>query len=147
MSEASSRIFNGAPLNFRDIQVLYPDDPELANVRDMSEGRFNRQYFYPIILLPLTVKQYSFLRGFNDMIISEGKRMLSRATEIYLVGYRAADDIIKEMFQDVQSNVILHVVSLADSEEIMNRVLDWYPSKLKKGQIFSDGFRDFINKY
>src|SRR5690349_21583882 len=115
-------MFNDTPLNFDHLQVLYPDDPELVDVRYISEIKFSKQYFYPLILLPLTVKQYDFLTGFNQTIISKGKEILSKATEIYLIGYRAADDIIKEMFAEVKAGTTLHVVSLADSKEIMNRV-------------------------
>ena len=147
LSMASSLIFNGGPLNFGDVRVLYPDDPELVNVQYISQGKFSQQYFYPLILLPLMVKQYDFLTGFNEKIISKGKKILSTASEIYLIGYRAVDDIVKEMFTEVKSGVILHVVSLADSKEILSRVLDSHPGKLKEGQIFSRGFWDFIQEY
>ena len=146
LSQASNQIFNGGPLNFGNVQVLYPDDPELSVVQYIS-SKFDSQYFYPLILLPLTVKQYDFLAGFNDKIISKGKEILSTAGEIYLIGYRAADDVIRDMFKEVKSEAVLHVVSLDDSPEIMTRVLDWYPEKLKEGTIFSKGFWDFIQNY
>jgi hypothetical protein len=147
LSLAFFGMFNGGPLNFGDVQVLYPDDPELVDIRQLSEGKFSRQYFYPLILLPLTVKQYDFLTGFNQRIISKGKEFLQNATEIYLIGYRAADDVIKEMFKEVKPGVILHVVSLADSKEIMNRVINWYPGNLKQGTVFSQGFGQFLESF
>src|SRR5213592_1437731 len=98
----ANQIFNGGPLNFGNVQVLYPDDPELSVVQYIS-SKFDSQYFYPLILLPLTVKQYDFLANFNDKIISKGKEILSTAGEIYLIGYRAADDVIRDMFKEVKS--------------------------------------------
>jgi hypothetical protein len=146
LSQASNQIFNGGPLNFGNVQVLYPDDPELSDIQRLSDPRFGKQYFYPLILLPLTVKQYDFLVGFNERIISEGKKILSTASEIYLIGYRAADDVIKEMFAEVKAGTTLHVVSLADSNEIMNRVLDWYPGNLT-ATASSRGFWDFLETF
>jgi hypothetical protein len=123
LSQASKQMFNGGPLNFEHVQVLYPEDPELDDAQKLSQAKFSNQYFYPVILLPLTVKQYAFLDGFNERIISEGKKFLSTANEIYLIGYRAADDVIKEMFAKVRSGTTLHVVSRNDSEEIQDRGL------------------------
>lgn len=141
LDTAISLMFRDAPVPMSGILIKDPNHRDLYTIDDLLRS-FNRQYFYPLIFLPLTSKAYSSISGFEDKIIAKGKDLISRAKEIYLIGYQANDDIIREMVKSATKGTKLHVVGLDSSDMIVDGVLKW-ASNLEKGQIYKEGFYKF----
>jgi len=112
---ATSKLYNGPPHSMVNIEIINPDNPDLLTF-EKTLSRFRYQYFYPLLFMPLTGKLYSQVEGFQEKIIQRGHDLLRQASEIYLVGYRAADDLIKEMFKNVNSNTVLHVIGIEQTK-------------------------------
>jgi hypothetical protein len=143
---SSSGMFNGPNLLLNNVFVINPTHKDINDGSFISHIKFNGDYFYPLIFIPLLKKQYDFVHNFNERVISEGKRILSLADEIFIIGYKAKDDIIKDLFLNVNENTKLNVVSISDPEEIANRILTWKP-KLKKNFVQKLDFRSFLNYF
>ena len=143
---ASRLMFNGAPISMENIQIIDPIHPDIHNPDLISSSRFSRQYFYPLVFLPLTAKAYSAVDGFYNKIVNAGKELLTGANEIYLIGYRADDDVTRYMFENVQADTPLHVVALGGAERIYDSVFEWC-HRLKRGQMINGGFQELITTY
>lgn len=139
-------MFNGGPLDTEKIYAINPQDNQ----------RLEHSFFndYPLIFLPVTEKQFDWVRGFKEKIVDNGKNLLRQAEEIFLIGYRAHDDLIHLMLKHAPENTPLHIVGNEKDNvvEIMDRVLK-KSSNLKEGkQYFStnspkNGFKEFIEIY
>lgn len=143
---ASRLMFNGTPISMENLEIIDPIHLDLRNDNLISSNRFKGQYFYPLVFLPLTAKAYSAVDGFYHRVVDTGKELLAEAKEIYLIGYRAADDVTKYMFENVQPDTPLHVVTLGDAEKIYDSVTKWCP-QLKKGDMITSGFQVFTATY
>ncbi len=108
---------------------------------------YGNQYFYPLIFMPLSSKLYPFVDGFSETIIQKGKELIQQATEIYLIGYSAKDDIIKDFLLEARSPTPLHIVKNGSAEQTMEEVLHLAPHLLIKGKTYNFGFRDFAERY
>lgn len=146
---AAEHMFNGPPLSLNNMEILSPTNPDLMNQKHLDQlfMMFDNKYFYPLVLVPLLSKLYSHIEDLNELIMSEGKRLMSKASEIYFIGYQGADDIIFEMLQEAKWNTPLHVIGRnAESVDlIMNNVINHQSVKglLKEGKKFSNGFDSF----
>ncbi len=65
----------------------------------------------PLILMPLTTKLYSYFDEFYTKMLTAGTQLLAQAKEIYVIGYQAQDEIIRDLFKEVKEGTIIHVVS------------------------------------
>ncbi len=141
---AKEHMFQDEQHQMARVEIYPPDSPRLGNLSYLID---NLGYCYPLIFMPLTSKQYDTVDTFANSVISSGKDWLRQADEIYMIGYRANDEIIKELLSVVPQGTTLHVVDRSQSgaEEIMTSVLGW--STLQRGQIFGDGFVNFVNTY
>ncbi len=142
---ASSMMFNGPPIPMQNLRVISPTHGDLTDPMRILM-RFGYQHFYPLVFLPLTAKAYSSVEGFLEKMRERGNDLLASADEIYLIGYRAKDDLIREMLQSVDHKARLHVVGKQDAGEISARVLEWN-SHLEKGTISEDGFEQFVSNF
>lgn len=145
---AATRMFRDAPLGQGRPIVLPPDHStfmgtlsQFANVIHVA-----RPYFYPLVILPLTVKAYGLVPPIQE-VFSKAAELMSQAEEVFLVGYRAADQIVRELLANppTREGTFLHVVSLneASAREIMDRVAGFAPS-LRRGEIYDGGFMRFV---
>jgi hypothetical protein len=98
------------------------------------------------MLMPLTTKLYPYFDEFYRKMLKAGMELLSQATEVYFVGYRAQDDIIRNLLESVQPGTKIHVVSNSSSHEIMKHVLKLNDS-LVEGQAIDGGFAKFCTDY
>lgn len=142
---AINRMYVDIPIPIDGIQIKDPDHRDLYIIDDLLRT-FDSQYFYPLIFLPLTVKAYSFISGFEEKILLKAKELLSNAEEIYLIGYRANDDIIRELLKKTPAETQLYVVGLQSAEQIMKEVLSW-ATHLKRGKVYEEGFLRFVEAY
>lgn len=141
LSTAIQLMFKDSPIPIEGLLVKDPDHRDLYVVDDLLRA-FDSQYFYPLIFLPLTSKAYSSISGFENKVMATGSELLMQASEIYLIGYRANDDIIKEMLSKARPETKLHVVGVGSAKEIMHRVLGLV-NNLKEGEIYDKGFYRF----
>lgn len=142
LATAVSSMYREESIPITGVLIKEPDHRDLYVIDDLLKS-FNRQYFYPLIFLPLTTKVYSIVAGFEEKIISKGKELLSRADEIYLIGYKANDEIIKDMCKTIQKNTKLHVIGLNSAHDVMEKVLT-YSKNLIKGNMYTQGFHRFV---
>lgn len=138
---AINQMYAKNPLSLDGILVKEPDHRDLETIDDLLRS-FKKQYFYPLIFLPLTSKNYSSIAGFEDKVISKAKTNIESAEEIFLIGYRANDSIIKDLLKVIKRKTFLHVVGISSADEIMERVLG-YNLNLVRGKTFHEGFHDF----
>lgn len=142
-NHASGLLYN-QHLDVDYLTMLPPSHSDLKSQEIITSARFNHQYFFPLILLPLTSKLYGQVKGFRERIITHGINLLKHAREVYFIGYKAADDVMHEMFQNVNTaDATVHVIGKGEAGEIMERILSWKPG-VKKGLVYDDGFRLFI---
>lgn len=145
-SLASSHFFNGPPLLFNDVTLVSPDHIDLKSIDFISNGRFGHQYFLPLIFIPLSVKMYSFVAQFYEKIIIAGINLLSEADEITVIGYRANDEVIKDLVVKVKSGTIVNVVSKNNPNKIMERIIKLQPN-LQSGTGLNQGFAKYVDDY
>lgn len=141
---AMNQFFTNGPIPIDNLRVI---DPPLESLRSSDIARvwsdLGMEYFYPLIFLPLAKKQYSHIAGFQEKIIEKGKELIKEAEDIYVIGYRAKDDIIKDLLKEAQPNTNLHVISKGSSGEISKNILGW-AKNLKQGSMPDDGgFAEF----
>lgn len=139
---AASQMFM-KELPIKNFQVLPPSHASLNDLSFIAKGGVNLEYFYSLVLLPLTSKLFQNFIGF-DMIIEAGKNLMKAASGIYLIGYRAEDEIIKEMFKEVNKMVPVNVVGTNDAQSILEKIMTGYPH-LKKGDVYNLGFYNYVN--
>lgn len=151
MNMAAENMFNGSPLTLDSLQILNARHPDLMNQPNLADlfRTFDSKYFYPLVLVPLLTKLYPHIKKLNELIIDEGRRVLSDATEIYFIGYQASDEIIFEMLQDVRFGTPVHIVGVNSGSinNTMTRVIG-HPmtnGKLKEGQRYQLGFAGFVD--
>ncbi|MEX0616651.1 MAG: hypothetical protein WD231_02425 [Candidatus Woykebacteria bacterium] len=140
---ASSLIFSAPPLQVTDTKVVEVNHPDLNQLHPLVSSRFGNQHFYPLIFLPLTIKEYKFVTGFYEKIIAAGKELFSKADEVYLIGYKARDEIIKEMLKSCKEETILHVVGNGNAEKYSQEILKKIPT-LVKGINLDTGFAGYL---
>lgn len=142
---AASRLYNGSPLRVESLNVIDPQHVDMNSFHGVVM-RFNGQYFYPVLFMPLTTKLYATLAGFSERVIAEGQGLLNRTSEIYLIGYRANDEIIKEMFRAAKPGTKLNIVDKNNSLAVFDSVNTW-AYNLKPGTFLDSGFMDFAEHY
>lgn len=139
-------MFRGEPRDIQETKVFVPYNPDLKELTLLTNSTFSSQYFIPFIILPLILKEYSHLKGFDQLIMEGAKKLLGKATEVFLIGYRASDEIIKDMFSAMRPNAKLTVVGVGSAPKIADEVMKWARS-LNKGLVFTDGFMEFTRLY
>lgn len=127
------------------LTVLEPSHVDLTIPNIIHSANFDFQYAFPFILIPLASKLYDRVEKYKENIIDGAIELSSHAKEIYLIGYRANDDLIKDIFSKA-SGAKLHVVGNGHAADIQEEVLGW-ANNLKKGDTFDSGFLEFIKDY
>lgn len=146
LRQITERMFNGTPIDFDRLQILDPKHSSLDNVSNLM-NHFKNGCLYPLLFVPLTGKLYEIVSGFADKITAKAEELFRTADEIYLVGYRANDDLIDRLLKLVKAETPLHIIGNGDSaNEISTRLLSSHPN-LKKGAVDTNGFRSFIAGY
>ena len=143
---AINRMYDPTPIPLIS-NVIDPLHNDLNNINFIGGPTFGNQYCYPLILMPLTSKQYGLVEEFYEQVVRDGRQLVSQADNIYLIGYRAKDDVIKEILQSVKTGATVNVIGKGEADSIADSVIAWKPT-LKKGSIFDGGFSNqFIQSY
>lgn len=142
---AANAMFRDVPIPYR-LVVFEPSHNDLKRTDLISTGKFDHEYAFPFILVPLTAKLYDHFEKYKEEMLVFAQELLSRASEIYLIGYRAGDEIIKDIFRDAKDGAPLNVIGRKNAQAIYDSVLEWKPS-LTKGLVSNEGFSAFINNY
>lgn len=140
---AMNQFFMNGSISITKLQVIDPmlepfREPDIARVWE----RLGIDYFYPLVFLPLAQKNLDHINNFYEQVIGKGKDMLQEAEEIYVIGYRAKDDIIKELFKLAPEGTPLHVISNKNAETISKEIHSW-AKNLGEGSILNGGFANF----
>ncbi|MDD5566705.1 MAG: hypothetical protein PHH01_00765 [Patescibacteria group bacterium] len=140
---AASRMFNGDPHKWENIFIV-PPTLEALNTNDfINNGRFDHEYGYPLIFLPLRIKQYELVENYYSNIIERGIGLLAEASEIYIIGYSARDEIVKDLFGKVKPETIIHIISYNSAHKISDEIKKWKP-EIKIGHLYNNGFANFV---
>jgi hypothetical protein len=145
LNKVAGGYFNGERIEGGRI-VLDPLNENLYDIKSLfSSLTFSTgTYGYPLVMLPLASKMYEVVEDFIGIMNLEFKRIFSQATEIYVIGYRANDDIFQEMVKHCAKETTVNVVSMGDSAEIMSRILKSSPN-LKEGEKYDNGFSNYVS--
>jgi hypothetical protein len=129
-----------------ELRIYDPHQQVLNDIGQLLQI-YQRQYFYPLIFMPLTSKLYTYAEKFKSSITQEGKKLLQQASEIYLIRYNAKDDIIRDFLLEAPKDTFLHVVKhkTDSSWKTMNEVLGW-AKNLRPGLHSDVGFYNFANR-
>lgn len=141
LDTAISQMFKNSPIPVEGLLVKEPNHRDIYTIDDLLRS-FSSQYFYPLIFLPLTLKAYSSISGFEDRIISKGKELIESANEVFLIGYRANDSLIDEMLKNIEPGTKIHVIGRKTAGTIMERVLK-LNKNLEKRAVSENGFHYF----
>ena len=146
-SMASNRMFSGDPIPYENIRVIDPKDPNIdgSSFHPIINSHFGGRYFYPLVFIPLTSKLYSSVADFNDRILSKGYEIMGKASEVYLIGYSASDQIIRDMLHYAPLGTRLHVVGRESAKNIMQHLIDEFEGQLAPGDTFTEGFSIFVS--
>ncbi len=136
-------MFNGTPIRSWDqLLVIPPRHVAMRNYetvfRWVSYGSF-----YPLVLLPLTTKMHDFMPALIPDMIERAQRLLARADNVYVVGYRARDEIFRSMLETVRQGTRLHVIGRGSTSQIAGHILGLCPHM----SLFTDsevGFQGFV---
>src|SRR5690348_12490670 len=104
-----------------------------------------RWYFYPLVVIPLTTKMYSFMPDLPADMIRRGQELFAIAEDVYLIGYRAIDEIFNEMATRARPSTRLHVVGRGNPGEVADRVAKQH--NMQPGGIHTEGFLGFLNAW
>lgn len=143
---ASTQMFKNGPFDLTQITIKDPFLAEIQNIDLIRHGIFNYQYFFPMVFLPLTTKQNNFVSSFYEKIIASAKEMLASASDIYVLGYRARDKVVSDIFSAVNQETKIHVVGKGNAESTQGMLMQQFPN-LAKGQISNDGFANFVKSF
>ncbi len=146
---AAGQMFNRPPEeNLDRVEVIPPGhralrpEGEGAGVASVFRWVYNR-YFYPLVMLPLTSKQYGFLPTLPDIMIEQASGLLRQAEDVFVIGYRARDEIFSKMLEAIPEGARLHVVGRDAAEETADRILRQRP-QMRLARIHTEGFRGFV---
>ena len=145
LGQITKRMLNGPPMSMDSLQILDPRFRGLANLESIMD-HFGSDNFYPLMFLPLSGKLYELVADFSDKIIAKSEELFRKATDVFLIGYSANDELIHSLLEKVPNQTPLHVVGKTSAKAISTRVRSMH-GNLKEGKVFSDGFMNFIDKY
>lgn len=133
-------------MNMDTLEILDPKHSALSDIVHIMEYFNNAGYFYPLLFMPLTGKDYSIVSDFKDVMVAKVEEMVRQASDIYLIGYRANDDLVHELLDKAPAKTKLHTVGLTSAHEIASRVLDRH-KQLEIGEVKNKGFSNFVTEY
>jgi hypothetical protein len=142
---ATGLMFSRTPSSrLDDICVIPPGHEAMLGTGRVFHWMGN-SYFYPLLMLPLLTKTASPLTTWLPVQpINWSHTLLSRADDIYVVGYRARDDIFRDMIVSVKDGARLHVVGRGGAGEVAGRVTA-LSSRLRDGSIHDAGFAAYVD--
>lgn len=115
---ACRQFYKGDPFNSENIISISASHNDFLELKNIINQRCDYQYFYPLIFIPLTKKLDSLINGFYKRIIDTAIESIRESEKIYVIGYRAKDNIIDEILNEAKSGTELHVISNGSANEI-----------------------------
>lgn len=104
------------------------------------------EYYYPLVFTPLTTKMYSMVEDFEGKIIEGAKKLISTANQIYIIGYRAVDEIIEDILSVAKPQTLVQIISKSDVGYIQERIKTIAPN-LNIQTLNQNGFMDFVKQF
>ena len=146
LRQASGLMFNGDRFSITGARVMDPTHKDVNSLVNLREVFQKHNYFYPLILMPVTTKWYDFIDGFDDTLLSAGKKLISDASEVYVIGYSANDEVLAEMLRSLSRGSPVHVVGPNQPNKVLKRICRGNPN-LKAGRALKMGFDKFVVDY
>lgn len=104
---AIENMYKDLPFKFEGHKIIEPTDRNLYKIDNILR-EFESQYFYPLVFLPITKKNYAGISSFESIVINKAKEIFSQASEVYLIGYRAGDEIISELLKHMPTSCTMN---------------------------------------
>lgn len=145
---SSELYFNGNSFPLNNITVLDPlhNDMTFGNEGNISHGHFGRTHFYPLIFAPLLIKRYKIIENFENLLMQQSALLLTNADEINIIGYKAQDELIHEMFKSVNPDTIVNIFSPTSPISTMETLKKRRPD-LKYHRILNWNFQKYVDEY
>lgn len=142
--QTTGRMYTGGALNIQAMQVV---DPMLriSKYQEVAQLHGNR-HFFPLLFIPMAGKLYESVQDFSKKMIEPAEEHIRQASEIFLIGYSAKDQLIFELLRQAPKGTLLHVIGRESSPAISSTVLGRNPN-LAPGNVSLDGFESFVNSY
>lgn len=145
LSRVTSNIFRSSNIDKR-LMILDPLNKSLESVAGTFLDTFDTgSYGFPLVMLPLVSKMNDLVTGFMSTMQAEFRRVFSQATEVYVIGYRANDELFRDMALHVRQGTKLHVVGQETAKEIQDKIVKLQP-RFVRGAVHHQGFLKFIQK-
>jgi len=143
-----SQMYDGRSFQSGSIEILSPTHSDFKlDFWPLISSRFDNQYFFPLIFLPLTTKLNYLVPEMYKRMVEDAQAMLSQAKEIYFIGYRARDEIIKVMCSRVGPKAKIFVISNNDPGSIAKRLEKEVLKAKPKIEVSLDDFENFVNTF
>lgn len=143
---ASGLMFKEPLHRAKDIIFFDPSSPALNDVSFVGNLELSRDsrpgFGYPLLFLPLRVKQYRHVEAFEETMLNDAKVLFRSASEIYMIGYRAEDDIAKELFTAMRGRPKLNVVGTATAGTIATKIFNM--GNFEMGTVRQGGIEEFV---
>ncbi|TSC71872.1 MAG: hypothetical protein G01um101438_875 [Parcubacteria group bacterium Gr01-1014_38] len=146
----ASNMYKEAALSAAGLMVIDPSSETMNNLNGLRNVMISTETYYPLLFLPVTTKQYAYVHGFEEKVMQQARNMLQQAQHIYLIGYQAQDEIIRDVMSGVRPNTPLQVVSrnAQSAVQISDRVVEMCQNVLPaRGGHNFNGFEDFVRQY
>lgn len=146
----ASNMYKDAALSVAGLMVIGPSSETMNNLNGLINVMNATEAYYPLLFLPVTTKQYAYVHGFEEKVMQQARNMLSKAEHIYLIGYQAQDEIIRDVLSGVRKDTPLQVVSrnTQSAVQISDRVVEMCQNVIPvRGGHHFNGFADFVLQY
>lgn len=143
---SNQSVYTGSVFNIDELRVFSPKERLLNDSEHLHfSSSFKWLYFIPCLLPPIKEKDYGqYGDGFEKTIIQPGVKLLRDAKDIFVIGYQAKDKIFKHMLTEAKPNAKVHVVFRTSRKDVQDRIIQYSPETLSKGDLYSRGFGDFV---
>lgn len=146
IKRASQQFYAGETFKFEDIIWVSAIHPHLNDISVLINERCGRRYFYPLIFIPLTEKFDKLVTDFNSKMITSCVDNIKRASDIYLIGYKARDKIIDELLNGAEPGANLKVINRSKSSLISDEIKAKHP-QLNFETPVDMNFEQFVSTY
>ncbi len=149
MRESAENLYNGASMKMAELEIHDPKSIILKDIESIFSFYRNQGYVYPLMFMPLTQKNYAFVEEFESIMISSAKAQLEKATDIYLIGYSAGDELIHLLLKSVKPHTKLHVVGRSQKsvDDIKLKTIEKNPNLIDGQKNYTSGFPAFVRAY
>lgn len=98
-------------LNWSTMQIYEPKAPILNDDDAVTNKMSRHAIYYPLMFIPVTVKMYNLVSDFEKNLLKPAEEMIQKAHDIFVIGYRARDDIARYLLRFTAPTARVRVIS------------------------------------